>query len=231
MTTRWFTDTAISGAAEIQAKLTAVEAASLVAILTFAADEANALHELMHCVDADGTAVIDTSTGYRQAPRTPAMDAAIVAKRGIRLWHNHPSRDSISNTDWLCAGIDSSIEVLAVNDLGSMFVGRIVDWDDRLHELLAWLPRLAGDLEFHMQHLANARKLDPDQMVALGRLTGHVLNRALAACMPVRYAYRFIGPEAVMVDALSATGILSDGEVFAAAAIIAFQSQQQPKPS
>lgn len=219
MTTRWLTNSAIGGAAEIDTVLTGVESSSLLAILSFAADDANAFHELMHCIDAAGSVVIDTSTGYKQAPRTKAMDDAIRANGGVRLWHNHPSRDSLSHSDWFCAGIDSSIEVVALNDLGSMFAGRIVDWDDRLHELLPWLPRLAGDLELHMQHVPNARKLDPDQMVALGRLTGHMLNRALADRMPVRYAYNFMGPEAAMVASIGATGILTDGEAYASQAI------------
>lgn len=216
MTKRWLTDPAASGPTEIRPVWTPVENDTFVKILAFAGDPANQFVELMHCLNAAGVQVHDTSTGCKGAPRTPAMDAAIVAGGGVRLWHNHPSQDSLSHTDWLSAGISDDIEILALNERGSIFVGRIVDWEDRLRGLLEWLPRLGGDLEFHMDSLARTREVDPDLRVALGSLTGHVLNRALASRMLVRYGYRFINGDDAAVARLEEHGILSDGEAYAA---------------
>lgn len=147
------------------------------------------------------------------------MRAAIASRTGVRLWHNHPSQDSLSHSDWLCAGVNDDIEVLALNERGSIFVGRIVDWDGRLTALLERLPRLAGDLELRMDSLADELGLAADLRVELAHLIGHVLNRALATCMPVRYAYCLLGRDLAAVAAIEALGILSSGEALAVHAI------------
>ena len=145
-----------------------------------------------------------------------------MAAGAVRQWHNHPSRDSLSSHDWFCAGASPNMEVLALNVHGSIFVGRIVDWDNRLHPLLAWLPELAADLEFHMDGLARERGLDPELRVELATKTGHVLNLALARTMPVRYAFRLLGRDAATMRGCEGLCIPSEGVDFAAAAISEF---------
>lgn len=173
----------------------------------------------MHCLDTAGNVVHDTSTGYKSAPKTELMDKAILAGEGVRLWHNHPSQDSLSHHDWLCAGTSADLEVLALNSQGSIFVGRIDNWDDRLHSLLDWLPRLGGDLEIHMSNLAVDRKLDPDITCELSKFTGHVLNSALADCEFVRYGYCLLPADEKIINQCSSLGIVAEGQAFASNAI------------
>lgn len=199
MTKRWFTDPAAHGPTQIRPDFTEIETATFVDILTFAKGSGLHRRELMHCVDAAGTIVHDTSTGHQRADHTPAMQIAMESRTGIRFWHNHPSQDSLSHSDWLCAGLNDDIEVLALNEQGSIFVGRIVDWDDRLTKLFEWLPRLAADLELHMDGLAHKLSLPANLKVELSHLTGHVLNRALATRMPIRYAYCFLGSDVAAI--------------------------------
>ena len=217
--TRWFTDAAAIRPAPVRPVLTASEQQTLTQLLEFAKDPANHEMELMHCLDAAGGALQETSTGKKAAPITAEMFSRIDAGGGVRLWHNHPSNDSLSAQDWLCAGYSEQLEVLALNSRGSLFMGRIVDWDDRFHGLLAWLPRLAGDLELHMDRLATTCGLHPDYKVALARFTGHVLNCALASVVTVRYAFAMLPPEQAVLTACGAHGIIADGEAFARAAI------------
>lgn len=216
---RWLTDPAADGPAAVRPAFTAVESDTFVKILTFARNPANADMELLHCLDGAGTRVLDTSSGHKAAPLTDAMRAAIAEGERVRLWHNHPSQDSLSHSDWLCAGTSAELEVLALNQHGSIFVGRIPDWDDRLHELLALLPELGAELELYMSRLAKARGLDLGLEIELSMLTGHVLNCALAKCTTVRYAYWLVNGDDRVIAACASAGVTCDGLALAVGAI------------
>ena len=156
------------------------------------------------------------------------MNKAIEAGKGVRLWHNHPSQDSLSHRDWLCAGISADLEVLALNARGSMFVGRVKLWDDRLHDLLEWLPRLGGDLKFYMSTLAKDRHLDIDAACELPKFTGHVLNSGLANCGLVQYGYCLLPQDQKLIHLFSLLSIVADGQSFATRAINQKLGEQEP---
>ena len=219
MDARWFTDPAANGPTAIKPNFTDLELQAFTEILAFAQDSANAEMELLQCLDAAGTCEHGRSIGRKVAPFTPEMDAAIDAGGGVRQWHNHPSQDSLSHQDWLCAGLSERVEVLALNANGSIFVGRITSWDDRLHELLPWLPQLAADLEFHIDAKAKQRGLSIEHLVGLASLNGHILNTALANKMPVRYAFRLLGRDRATFLAVDALAVVADGIAFSEQAI------------
>ncbi|MDF8335768.1 hypothetical protein [Novosphingobium cyanobacteriorum] len=228
MTVHWFTDPAANGPSVITPTFTEVELQALVEILKFAHDPANAEMELLLCMDAAGTCEHGRSTGRKAAPFTPEIESAIAAGGGVRLWHNHPSQDSLSHHDWLCAGMSDMVEVLALNAKGSIFVGRIVKWDDRLHGLCEWLPRLAADLEMHVDGLAKKRRLDAIHLVAMANLTMHMLNTALAKTTPVRYAYALKNADQMTIAAAGALSLIADGIAFAEQAIQEWLDKHAP---
>ena len=219
MDERWFTDPAANGPTAVEPKFTKGELQAFGEILAFAQDSANAEMELLQCLDAAGTCVHGRSIGRKAAPFTPEIDAAIAAGGGVRQWHNHPSQDSLSHQDWLCAGVSERVEVLALNANASIFVGRITTWDERLHELLPCLPRLAADLEFHIDAQAKQQGLSIEHLVGLASLTGHILNIALANKMPVRYAFCLVGKDQATVLAAEAFALVTDGVAFSEQAI------------
>ncbi len=219
MIDRWFTDAAAAGPAAISPVFTPVEQRHFGAIIEFALGAANREWENLRCINAAGTRMHDMSVGWKSAPLTDKMKAEIKAGGGVRQWHNHPSQDSLSHSDWECAGLSPTIEILALNERGSIFVGRIVEWDERLHHLLRWFPVFSEVLELHMEKLAKARGLDIGLLYPLSKFTGHVLNCALAACVPVRYAYSLEPADQATVDACSALRIIQDGLDYARLAI------------
>lgn len=129
---RWFT-----GASDgrIAVDFTATENATVATILAFAGNPANRDQELMHCLDGGGSRVIDTSMGRKAADLTDTMKS-VAAVKSVRFWHNHPSQDSLSHHDWRLAATTDSIEVLALNENGSIFVGCMLEWHDEFDELL-----------------------------------------------------------------------------------------------
>lgn len=222
MTARWFTDCAANGPAPIDPELTDAERASFGDILAFARDPSNRAQELelMHCLDLAGTEVLAVSSGTSGAPvDTPEMMAGLASNGRARLWHNHPSQDSLSHKDWKCAGFEEGPEVLALNVRESFFVGRIAEWKDGFEYLLDWLPRLGCALAVHLQALANTRGLDRAARIELKNFTGHVLNLALADRTNVRYAYRLAPADQAAIDRCSSLDIIQDGRTFAASAI------------
>lgn len=219
MSARWFTDPAATGPASIRPSFTDFERLHFAAIIEFARNPANLNWENLRCLDAAGTRMHDISVGVKAAPVTNAMKTAIEGGSGVRQWHNHPSQDSLSHHDWECAGCSPDLEILALNERGSIFVGRIADWDDRLHHVFPWLPRLSGDLEIHMDQCAKKAGLNASLRYALRKFTGHVLNSALAACSPIRYAYHLMPDDQAVIDACSQFHIVEDGRNFALAAI------------
>lgn len=228
MTAHWFTDPAANRPSAIRPDFTDTERRAFAEILAFAKDPANVDMELLLCLNAAGTCEHGRSTGRKAAPFTPEIDVAIAAEAGVRQWHNHPSQDSLSHQDWLCAGLSETVEVLALNANGSIFVGRIVEWDDRLHDLLPWLPTLSSDLEMHVDDLAKKRGLAVGALVGLSSLTGHILNVALANKMPVRYGFALLNRDQVTVAAADALSLVADGIAFAERAIQDWLDEQSP---
>lgn len=219
MPARWFTDPAAAAPTSINPGLTAFEQLHLDAIIEFARNPANSQWENLRCLDAAGTRMHDMSVGLKAAPLTELMKTAMSGSMGVRQWHNHPSQDSLSNSDWECAGFSPDLEVLALNKLGSIFIGRIKEWDDRLSHVLPWLPSLARDLQFHMDRAAKKAGLSQPFLCALSQFTGHVLNSALAACSSVRYAYHLVSDDQAVIDACSELHIIEGGLAYARAAI------------
>ena len=222
MTARWFTDCAANGPAPINPDFTDTEQASFQAILAFARFPEYRTHdlELMHCLNTAGTKVLAKSSGISEAPiDTREMRLALATEGGARLWHNHPSQDSLSYKDWQCAGLEEGPEVLALNLRESFFVGRIAEWEDGLEYLLEWLHDFGRILAAHLQTLANSRDVDRATRIELRSFTGHVLNLALADRTNVRYAYRFTPADQAVIDRCSSFEIIGDGRTFAAAAI------------
>lgn len=228
MTAHWFTDPAANGPSAITPTFTPAELQAFTEILTFARDPANTQMELLLCMDAAGTYEHGRSTGRNAAPLTPEIDAAIAEGGGVRMWHNHPSQDSLSHHDWLCAGLSDMVEVVALNAQGSIFVGRIVEWDDCLHGLFEWLPRLAADLEMHVDGLAKTQGLATIHLVGMASLTGHILNTALANTMPVRYAYALLNADQITIAAANALSLIANGIAFAEQAIQEWLDKHAP---
>lgn len=219
MSPRWFTDAAASGPAAIPPAFTDFEQLHFEAIREFACNDANVDWENLRCLDAAGTVIHDMSNGLKSAPSTDKMEAAIASRTGVRQWHNHPSEDSLSHHDWQFVGRSPNIEILALNKRASFFVGRIPRWDDRFHHIFPWLPSLSGDLFFKMDRLAKDRQLDFSLWDPLGKLTGHVLNTALATCSSVRYAYHLSAYDQEVFDSCSKLQIMQDGLEYARLAI------------
>ena len=217
MTSRWFTDDAASGPAPAQFSATPVEEEALADILNFARTLGNEEREMMVALSSDGTKRLDTSTGRKEAEITDGMRDAILCQEGVRLWHNHPSQGSLSHSDWWAACTSPDLEVLALTTRGSIFVGRVVEYRDEFEALFQWLPRLAGDLELHMDDHAKLSGSKAEDIIAIPRMVGHALNLGLADACSVRYAYRFMPDEESVMAHLAA--VLDEGRSFANAAI------------
>ena len=226
MAAHWFTDLAAKSPSATTPRFTQVETQALTEILTFAQDPSNLGMELLICLDAAGTLEHGRSTGSGAAPFTEEMEAAITAANGVRLWHNHPSQQSLSQQDWLCAESSAAVEVLAVNVNGSIFVGRIVKRDARLCDLLQWLRKLSPDLEMHVDKLAKKRNFNTEYLVGLSSLTGHMLNIAFAKKMSVRYAFRLLGTDLLTITKADALSLTEDGIIFAEEAIQEWLDEQ-----
>jgi hypothetical protein len=133
-----------------------------------------------------------------------------------------PRRPPLSHHDWICAGCSPDLEVLALNERGSILVGRIADWDDRLHSVFPQLPPLAGHPELRMSHRAAAAKVDEDLSVELSKFTGHILNCALAGCTSVGYAYCLTPSDDAVMRAGALLEFIEDGRDFAPARSTSF---------
>jgi hypothetical protein len=143
--------------------------------------------ELMYCLDASGSRTIDISTGAREAPFSPRMKAEMAAGAELRFWHNHPSNDSLSADDWRAASVSANIEVVALTSKGSMFVGRVPDWDDQLEIVFKNIPQIAGFAQIELMKL---EKSDPSRNAsAIEHLVGHLINVELATRKLLSYAF------------------------------------------
>jgi hypothetical protein len=70
-----------------------------------------------------------------------------------------------------------------------------------------------------MDQRAKKGGLDVSLLCAPSEFTGHVLNSALAACSPVRYAYHLTPNDQAVMDAYSELRIVEDGRNYALGAI------------
>ena len=145
------------------------------------------------------------------------MRAVAASGEGARFWHNHPSQNSLSDGDWEWAATAPSIEVVALNESGSMFAGSMPHWDDAFKSVLEAFRSIAADLEFTMSRSAKTRGLGIDTQNALSHLTGHVLNLAMAANGVGAYGYSLSVPDARTASA--ASDVIADGLAYAIAEI------------
>lgn len=185
-TDRWLTG---SKDGSILAALTPTEATTLDAILNFARSPANRDIELLHCLDGAGDRVIDTTKGNKEGSLSEKMKSA--AKAGpVRLWHNHPTQDSLSDKDWSAASASAAIEVVAINISGSLFVGRMQKWRDKYRALFEeHFVFIAGHVKFAIQNSAKKTGMASNELTVFERRVGHVLNLALFQLGVVQYAY------------------------------------------
>ncbi|MFW2851146.1 hypothetical protein ACM61V_04380 [Sphingomonas sp. TX0543] len=212
---RWFT-----GSADglIPLIFTELEQGTLAEIITFARDPANRDRELLHCIDGAGTALIGSSTGYRSAPVTDEMNDAATGGP-VRYWHNHPSQDSISQSDWILAATRSTIEIFAVNEVGSSFAGRILSWRDGMSDVIANFADISETVERGAADAMKVARIDFADIVAFSHRTVHVVNLAMARAGLVEYSYRFMREDAALMARAEAGGFVATGIASASAEI------------
>ncbi len=219
MTERWFTGLQSGALAVLPIDFTEREKQTMTEIMRFAQDPMNKDRELMHCLDAHGSVLHGVSDGVKGAPITPTMEKVIHAGHGVRLWHNHPSQQSLSDYDWNCASACSQLEILAMNESGSIFVGRIPYWQDGYERVIENFRKIATDLEFKLSRLAKEGKLEIGIEIALTELTGHVLNLAMKASGLVFYAHWLSYSDQMVFDAATRKGVVDPAIAFASGEI------------
>lgn len=206
---RWLAAEPGGALATTEDAFTDLERFALEAILSFAREPDNDRQELMFCLTPDGSKLVGVTTGVKAAPITDRMRAAMNAT-GARFWHNHPSQDSLSHYDWLCAAVDDRVELVAVNASGSIFAGRVTAWRDEILSALNEAPSIAADVEFAMSDACRVCG-NMNLAVSLATFTGHVVNLALAELGACTYSYLLsIQDQAVIDDAITA-GVLQVG--------------------
>ncbi len=210
--TRWFTTQSSAPDQPSDWHFTPLEEEAVAAIKAFEAEQ-NSRNELMYCLDASGSRIIDITSGMREAPLSRKMRDAMEAGSALRLWHNHPSNDSLSAEDWKVASVSPDIEVVALTSTGSTFVGRVPDWDDRLEIAFKHIPQIAG---FAQIEVLKANKGYPH--TALDNLVGHLIGCELASRKLLRYAHRLSARDQAVLREALAIGHLSvvKGEISSA---------------
>jgi len=211
---RWFTPEQGTDLVISSEEFTDVEKASLAAILAYARDPSNVDMELMHCLDTAGTNLIDTSVGYKSAEVTDKMRNAIEAGCA-RMWHNHPSRGSISDSDWMLAGCTERTEILAVTVSETIYVGRMMEWPDSFDAVMGEnFRRIAGDLDNVLQQHTLANETFNERLDS-AHLDGHLLNLSLAYCGVVRYAALLSSEDAKAMADADRVGLVAEGRRWA----------------
>lgn len=207
---RWFAAAEVHSLRVAERDFTSLERETAAALSQFMLSNQGSRCELMHCLDARGHQLIDTSTGVGEALVTEAMKEAMRSGQEIRFWHNHPSGDSISSGDWLVAGAGETIEVLAVTARGSMFVGRIPTWVDGLDVLLDRMPSMVGYANIPLL----PRDGDPDELlrVSLTGLVGHLFNVELARRGLVLYGFSLSPEDAGILEQGATKGYVALAE-------------------
>ena len=81
--------------------------------------------ELLICIDERGTAEIDRAEGEEsRVDLTEEMERRLIAGGTVKLFHNHPSNNSISGSDWhQSIRWDGRAEIVVLNRYGSVFCG------------------------------------------------------------------------------------------------------------
>lgn len=212
---RWFSNTSSNALSIDPVNFTGREKQTMAEITEFAKSSGNSNRELMHCLDAHGLVLHDQSMGLKSAPLTDLMKDAMRTGLGVRLWHNHPSQDSLSSHDWNCAGACPEVEILAVNASGSIFVGRMPEWRDENEALIKTLSRIAGDAQFKISGMAREKQIDIGIQIALEKLTGHIVNLGMRNAGVVCYACQFSDGDQATVDAISHNGIMNAAVTYA----------------
>lgn len=211
---RWFTPEQGNDLVIGYQDFTDVEKASLADILAYARDPSNTDRELMYCLDTAGTHVIDTSVGYKSAEVTDKMRSAIEAGCA-RMWHNHPSRGSISDSDWILAGCTERTEILAVTVSETIYVGRMMEWPDAFDAVMREnFRRLASDLDNVLQQHTLTKETFNERLDS-AHLDGHLLNLSLAYCGVVRYAALLSSEDAKAMADADRVGLVAEGRRWA----------------
>jgi hypothetical protein len=208
LTNRWFTHSQPDALAVAPTAFTELEQATIDQIRAFARKPENKTWELMHCLDAGGFAFHDKSSGLKQAEITEKMKDAMRAGEGVRLWHNHPSGQSLSHHDWNVAACCPTVEVLAVSEHGSIFVGRIPEWDDAFQAVIEKLSRIGADLEFRVSRICREEEVRFELTNALSTLTGHFSNLAVGMSSVGNYAFSLADRDQQIFDEAASLDIV-----------------------
>ena len=141
--------------------------------------------ELLICLNHDGTLEVDRVEGAKdRAELTDKMKSEMNCE-GVRLWHNHPSRGSLSSADWrLLAANVGILSIAAVNDSGTVFRGSVQD-RNRLD------PTVFDDAAGMAEVVLTRPLFDDDgvtDMSHLGFLASHLANQQANDVGMVSYA-------------------------------------------
>jgi hypothetical protein len=180
---RWFARGVESGIDPDE--FTAVERETHATIRRFMETHRGRNDELMHNLDLDGTRRLAEATGESEALLTEEAKAALAAAGGGRLWHNHPSGQSLSGGDWFAAGAEN-VEVMVVTLRGSIFAGRIAEWRDEMYPIIKAYQSIYDMTAARLLGAGNGR-LRPQTGVA-GAI-GHLMALELARRRLVTYSF------------------------------------------
>ena len=199
---------------------TQLEQKTLDEILDFAGNPQNHNKELGICINFSGHKYYDRSVGYKKSDITDKMKRCIWIRNNGRFWHNHPSQTSLSHYDWIASSIKQRFEVLAVNESGSIFVGRVPTWRDEFERLFKdKFVGIATDLEFRMDQAAWKATMLVDDIVLLPRICGHVMNLAMCGAGIVHYAAHLSHEDGRLFQRMEAAGVIALGLQYATAEI------------
>lgn len=207
---RWFSHLSSRDLDVSEADYTLLEVHTVSAISNFMIQRQGSRDELMHCLQADGKHLVDTSSGPGEAPLTDTMREALGAEREIRFWHNHPSCDSLSNEDWRVAGCNENVEVVALTARGSIYAGRIPKWDECLTDLLKQVPFIAGYINIRL--LTGAGLSDGVLRGEFSTLAGHVINCELGRRELVSYGFHLSAFDTRILEEARSAGHLKTAE-------------------
>jgi hypothetical protein len=164
----------------------------------------NPTSELLICLDGLGQTEIDRTTGAidRASLTQTMLDAR---KAGdVCLWHNHPSRGSLSTADWTqCRKEIKTTWVAAVNDAGSWFRGRLLqplssrlDVDDQTSAIHALVTEPGPVVDDFIS----------DFFDDLGWLCSHLVNLRLKQLGVIEYDFELHGRDEVRYSDADAAG-------------------------
>lgn len=207
---RWFTQPSGNAMAVLPNDFTTFEKRILAEIMAYAHDDdAHPEWELLHALDQAGTVSYGSVTGRKGVELSDEIVAARQAGP-VRLWHNHPSKSSISCADWRIAGATDQTEIVAVTVNDTFFVGRMMDWFDQHDAVFASFGCLAGMLTFELQNYSTMNRCLYER-IDFEHLDGHLVNLALCQLGMVRYAARLSQKDQKIFDAAANVGLVKVG--------------------